>query len=165
MVIRLVEKPAPTMHTISDWLREKRSKHAAGRLTDADFEELQALLSDTPRQQLLYLQATSTSPLSRVVGAAHFVPGERHDDYTLDPSDFPYETVMQAVEEGWRIVQFPVPPTGFSDQGLDYLGFEFVLERYERAHRRDAEDAETAQRRTDKEPQSRAEEQTLEAPG
>jgi hypothetical protein len=137
------------MQAISDWLREKRAKHSIGRLTDADFDELQELLSGAgaARQQLLYLQATSTSPLSRVVGAARYVPGERHDDYTLDPADFPYETVIQAVEDGWRIVQFPVPPTGFSDQALDYLGFEFVLERYEKAHRRDAENAKGAQRK------------------
>jgi hypothetical protein len=122
-----------SMQAISHWLSEKRAKYILGRLTDADFDELQELLSSatTPRQQLLYLQATSTSPLSRVVGAARYLPGERHDDYTLDPTGFPYETVMQAVEDGWRIIQFPVPPTTFSDQALDYLGFEFVLERFE----------------------------------
>jgi hypothetical protein len=118
------------MPTIAQWLLDNRAKHASGMLADADFAELEALLSQAPRQQILYLQAASTSPLSFVVGASLFVPGERHDDTSLDPSEFPYPTVMAAVEDGWRIVQFPVPPTGFSDQALDYLGFEFVLERY-----------------------------------
>jgi hypothetical protein len=37
---------------------------------------------------------------------------------------------MAAVEDGWRVIQFPVPPTGFSDDTVDYLGFEFVLEKW-----------------------------------
>ena len=118
--------------SLTDWLREKRKKHAEGRLVEADFDELEGILATGPpaRQQLLYLQAGSTSPLSRVVGMAVFLPGERHDNYRLDVEEFPYQTVIQAVEDGWRIVQFPVPPTNFSDQSVDYVGFEFVLEKW-----------------------------------
>jgi hypothetical protein len=121
------------MLSLIDWLRDKRKKHSQGQLTDMDFDELEGLLANggPPRQQLLYLQAGSTSPLSRVVGMALFVPGERHDNYPLDAEEFPYQTVIQAVEDGWRIVQFPVPPTDFSDQTVDYVGFEFILEKWE----------------------------------
>jgi len=118
------------MRAVRDWVREKRQKHAAGSLTDADFAELEALLDRAPRQQILYLQAASTSPLSRVVGMTRLVPGERHEAASLAPGEFPYPTVMAAVEDGWRIVQFPVPPTDFRDDRVEYLGFEFILERF-----------------------------------
>jgi hypothetical protein len=122
--------------SVTDWLQEMRRKHAQGQLADADFDELEGLISHgaSARQQLLYLQAGSTSPLSRVVGMALFVPGERHDNYSLEAEEFPYQTVIQAVEDGWRIVQFPVPPTDFSDQAVDYVGFEFILERWALEH-------------------------------
>jgi len=119
------------MQGIADWLRETRAKFAAGELSARDFEELEALLSRAPRQQILYLQTADSSPTSRVVGMRRLVPGEAHAEYALADGEFPYTSVMAAVEDGWRVVQFPVPPTGFRDDTVDYLGFEFVLERWE----------------------------------
>jgi hypothetical protein len=126
------------MQGVACWLSEKRAKFAAGEFSDRDFDELEALLSRAPmgcevtqpRQQLLYLQTADTSPTSRVVGMRQLVPGEAHGDYPLTDGEFPYNTVMAAVEDGWRVIQFPVPPTGFSDDTVDYLGFEFVLEKW-----------------------------------
>ena len=117
---------------VEGWLEEARRKHGAGQLTDEDFEHLKHLLgSGQPaRQEILYLQASSTSPISRVVGMALYRPGEVHGSYSLESGEFPYNNVMAAVEDGWRVVQFPVPPTQFSDHSVDYVGFEFVLERY-----------------------------------
>jgi hypothetical protein len=68
--------------------------------------------------------------LSHVIGLTLFAPGQPHDQASLEPGELPYQRVMDAVEDGWRIIQFPVPPTDFSDDRVDYLGFEFVLEKW-----------------------------------
>jgi hypothetical protein len=48
----------------------------------------------------------------------------------LPSQEPPYESVLSAVADGWRIVQFP-DARQYSYQGVDndYLGFEFILEK------------------------------------
>ena len=80
------------------------------------------------QQDLLYLQADQTSVASQVIGFSLVEGGEVVEQHPGDP--WPYETVLDAMQDGWRIVQFPnlalVPdenrPTG--------LGCEFILERW-----------------------------------
>ena len=80
------------------------------------------------RQDLLYLQASQTSVASQVIGFSLVEGGEVVEQHPGDP--WPYETVLDAMRDGWRIVQFPnlalVPdenrPTG--------LGCEFILEKW-----------------------------------
>lgn len=118
------------MQTVADWLREARRKLAARELEETDLDALEALLARPPRQQILYLQTADSSPTSRVVAIRRFLPGEAHGRYGLI-EEVPYPSVMAAVEDGWRVVQFPVPPTDFRDDTIEYLGFEFVLEKWE----------------------------------
>ena len=49
---------------------------------------------------------------------------------TLPSQQPPYESVLAAVADGWRIVQFP-DIKRYTYQGVnnDYLGFEFILEK------------------------------------
>ena len=43
----------------------------------------------------------------------------------------PYESVLAAVADGWRVVQFPIAKLyAYEGQYNDYLGFEFVLEKF-----------------------------------
>ena len=80
------------------------------------------------QQDLLYLQADQTSVASQVIGFSLVEGGEVVEQHPGDP--WPYETVLDAMQDGWRIVQFPnlalVPdenrPTG--------LGCEFILEKW-----------------------------------
>ncbi len=80
------------------------------------------------RQELLYLQADHTSVAAQVIGLSLVEDGEVVEQHPGDP--WPYETVLDAMNDGWRIVQFPnlalVPdenrPTG--------LGCEFILEKW-----------------------------------
>jgi len=80
------------------------------------------------QQDLLYLQAGQTSVASQVIGFSLVEGGEVVEQHPGDP--WPYETVLDAMRDGWRIVQFPnlalVPdenrPTG--------LGCEFILEKW-----------------------------------
>ena len=80
------------------------------------------------QQELLYLQASHTSVAAQVIGISQVQGGEVVEQHPGDP--WPYETVLDAMRDGWRILQFPnlalVPdenrPTG--------LGCEFILEKW-----------------------------------
>ena len=79
-------------------------------------------------QDLLYLQAASTSPTSQVIGLAMFVRGEEVE-LPACPDDWPYRTPLDAIKEGWRVVKFPELSL-LLDEGRNYgLGCEFILER------------------------------------
>ena len=89
--------------------------------------ELAAQLGEG-RQDLLYLQAAQTSVTSQVIGMSMFVDGEFVDGPD-DADDWPYQTVAEALADGWRIIKFPELALMMHDQ-LNYgLGYEFVLER------------------------------------
>lgn len=101
-----------------------------GSLTE---ERLQQVIDALRRggagqQELLYLQCGQTSVDSQVIGISLVQGGEVVEQHPGDP--WPYETVLDAMQDGWRIVQFPnlalVPdenrPTG--------LGCEFILEKW-----------------------------------
>ncbi len=82
------------------------------------------------RQDILYLQARSTSPESPVVGMLLIEDGELSEG-PPDPDDWPYQTVLDAVREGWRIISFPNMALLTVDKKEFYgLGFEFILERW-----------------------------------
>ena len=80
-------------------------------------------------QDILYLQARNTSPESQVVGMMRIEGGKRVA-CPPDPDDWPYQTVLDAVIDGWRIISFPNMSMLAVDEKEVYgLGFEFILER------------------------------------
>ena len=60
--------------------------------------------SAAERQDLLYLQAGSTSLNADVIGMRIVQDGEVSDG-PADPDDWPYQTVIDAIRDGWRIVK------------------------------------------------------------
>ena len=89
------------------------------------------LIGQTNRkpQDILYLQARNTSPESQVVGMMQIEGGKRVACLP-DPDDWPYQTVLDAVKDGWRIISFPNMSLLAMDEKEVYgLGFEFILER------------------------------------
>ena len=84
------------------------------------------------RQDLLYLQAEQTSMTSRVIGMSMFVDGE-FTDGPDDPDDWPYQTVGEALADGWRIVKFPEMAIMLDDRRTYGLGCEFILEKWREA--------------------------------
>lgn len=77
-------------------------------------------------QDLLYLQAISTSVASPVHGMMLVENGEVHEP---DESRWPYRTVLDAIRDGWRVIQFPNLAL-MTDESRTYaLGCEFILER------------------------------------
>lgn len=116
-------------HDVAEWMRAARGKLPAGELADADLDALEALLK-TPRQSILYLYSKSTNMRSGVASWALYDPTEPHEP-KLPSDEPPYASVVDAMADGWRVVQFPIP-TLYEYTELDnrYLGYEFVLERW-----------------------------------
>ncbi|MEO2003975.1 MAG: hypothetical protein ABGY41_07725 [Candidatus Poribacteria bacterium] len=115
-------------HDVADWMRSARGKLAAGELTAADLSAVEGLLK-TPRQSVLYLYSKSTNMRSGIASWALFDPTAPHEP-KLPEDEPPYASVVAAMADGWRVVQFPTP-TLYEYTELDnrYLGYEFVLER------------------------------------
>ncbi len=96
-------------------------------------EALQDALATAQRvvsktQDILYLQAASTSLTSQVHGMLLMQDGEISEEVP-DAGDWPYQTVLEAVRDGWRIIQFPNLALLLDEKKTYGLGCEFILER------------------------------------
>lgn len=116
---------------LTRWLDKLRK----GTLTEQDLQEA---LNELKRrgnggpapQKLLYLQTHSTAVDSPVNGMSMVEEGEVRlppDDY----EDWPYHTVLDALQDGWRVVKFPELSLLFDhpDEVDRWLGCEFILEK------------------------------------
>ncbi len=102
-----------------------------GRLTEAHLRDLgSAIVTDQTKQQhLLYLQTATTAVTSEVIGMLMVNDGAVSDG-PLDYADWPYKTVLYAINEGWRIIRFPVQlPVGHTQD--THITCEFILEKWE----------------------------------
>ena len=102
-----------------------------GRLTESRLTEaLEALNGARPkRQDLLYLQTGRSSVDSDVLGMLLVQDGELHEG-PRDPDEWPYATVLEAMNDGWRIIQFPEMALLLDESRTYGLGCQFVLERW-----------------------------------
>jgi hypothetical protein len=84
------------------------------------------------RQRLLYLHAALPSIYAPLIAAAAHEPvaGATTQIDPLAP-ELPYQSVHDAVVDGWRIVHFPDQRAPFEDREIDILGYEFILEKLE----------------------------------
>ena len=106
---------------------------AAGGLTA---ERLRAgatrLAAGTGRviQDLLYLQTNRSSPASQVIGMLLIEEGETSEG-ALDADQWPSQTVLEAMRDGWRVVSFPnMALVALNHDDVHGLEFEFILERW-----------------------------------
>ena len=116
---------------VREWLDGCADKLRTGVLTEADLRQGECVLeAEYPTcQTLLYLYSKSTNLRSPLGAWALYDPAAA-DEPVLPSQDAPYASVLDAVRDGWRIVQFPRPELHrFSDLDNAYLGFEFILER------------------------------------
>ena len=98
-------------------------------LSEADLEKIvQIAQSESPQQDLLYIQTNRTSPTSPVIGM-RIIENGNISDGPPDPSDWPYETVLDAIRDGWRVIKFPEQALMLDETRTYGLGAEFVLER------------------------------------
>ena len=114
---------------IEEWLDNCIEKLNTGELTEVDLRRVTAALH-SQKQLLLYLYSKSTSLRSPLGGWALY-DATASDEPILPSQDAPYTSVLDAVRDGWRVVQFPRPELyNFTDVDNAYLGYEFILEKF-----------------------------------
>lgn len=114
--------------TVKDWLAHSRVKLRTEAISIEDLDRLEDLLA-TPRQRVLYLYSKSTNMRSPLASWALY-DSTRPQEPTLPSVEPPYGSVLEAIADGWRVVQFPLAKLyDYEGQDNDYLGFEFVLEK------------------------------------
>ena len=114
---------------IKEWLDDCVEKLNAGELTENDLRGVTDALN-SEKQLLLYLYSKSTN-LRSPLGAWALYDTTAPDEPVLPSQDAPYASVLDAVNDGWRIVQFPRPELyNFTDVDNAYLTYEFILEKF-----------------------------------
>ena len=105
----------------------------AGTLTERDLLRISEIANEArvDRQDVLYLQTRTSSPVSEVLGMRIIESGEISDGPS-DPDGWPYQTVLDAVRAGWRIIKFPEMAQMLDDKRTYGLGYEFILDRLSR---------------------------------
>ena len=114
---------------IKEWLDNCIEKLNAGELTEVDLRGVTAAVN-SEKQLVLYLYSKSTNLRSPLGGWALY-DATAPDEPVLPSQDAPYASVLDAVNDGWRIVQFPRPELyNFTDVDNTYLTYEFILEKF-----------------------------------
>ena len=118
------------MSQLKEQLEQCLDKFRAGTLTEGDLQQaLENIDAAAKPQRLLYLQATNTSVTSSVEGMS-IVDGDGVHNGPDEPDDWPYQTVHEAMLDGWRIVKFPEMTLMLVGENETYgLGCEFILEK------------------------------------
>ena len=103
----------------------------AGQLAETSLHGIITALDaqPAPRQELLYLQASTTSVTGDVVGMLLVQDGEVSEG-PADPDEWPYPTVLAAMQDGWRVIQFPDLALSLDESRTYGLGYEFILEKW-----------------------------------
>ena len=115
---------------IQEWLDKLR----AGTLVEADLQQALDRLDgtsddDSPRQQrLLYLNTGNTGVDSQVLGMALVENGEILEGPD-DVEEWPYNSVIEAMNDGWRVIKFPEMALLLQEDKTFGLGCEFILEK------------------------------------
>ena len=81
------------------------------------------------RQDLLYLQTQGSSLGSPVHGMALVRDGEILEG-PPEVEDWPYQSPLEAIRDGWRVIQFPNMALMLDESRTYGLGCEFILERW-----------------------------------
>lgn len=84
------------------------------------------------RQQLLFLSLATPNPTSSVVAWSLFDGTGQTTTMAGDSDRPPYESVLEAMKAGWRVIQVPAlvaAPPGHEHQ-QSFARFEYVLEKW-----------------------------------
>ncbi len=110
------------------WINEAEARISDGTgITMDALKELRRVLRDT-QQHLLYIWSAADSVNTDVLAWNYFGPFETERKF--DPkNECPYDSVRQAMADGWRVVSFPSVEYPM-DNAHNQLGHEFILERY-----------------------------------
>ncbi len=114
---------------IANKLDQAIAELRAGTLQESTLAAIRDEVAAGPAtQDLLYLQASGTDVNSEVIGMRLVLDGEVSDGPD-DPDDWPYQTVVEAIRDGWRIIDFPNLALLLDESRTYAYGAEFVLEK------------------------------------
>ena len=83
-------------------------------------------------QRLLYLHARTPNVFSPLIGLTQIEPTSGYQaEITADPPKWPYQSVHEAMIDGWQVIQFPHLQAPFDDHDLEFVGYEFILQKIE----------------------------------
>ena len=100
-----------------------------GTLTEKGLRRIGEIADEArAMQDILYLHAAANSPISEVL-AMRIVESGEISDGPENPADWPYQSVLEAIRDGWRVVKFPELALMMDESRTYSLGFEFILER------------------------------------
>ena len=85
------------------------------------------------RQKVLVLYLDTSALDSSVRGWAIY-DGTGKESYTTgDSFEAPYPTGLDALKDGWRVIQFPqlIPPYPGEEYSTSFMKYEFIFEKLE----------------------------------
>lgn len=132
----MTDTSPPTFQTtVADWVADVRHKLDAQTFTSGDLDNLLDAVQRSAgrtRQRLLYCHASSPSIYSNLVSSAVHEPvaGALTQIDPMAP-ELPYNSVHDAVVDGWRVIHFPQQLAPYDDREIDVMGYEFILEKLE----------------------------------
>jgi len=114
-------------------IRQWLDKFRAGTLEEVDFQRAldqpeSSSGKGTEPQRLLYLQTSTTSTSSEVIGMSIVEAGQIHEGPD-DEDEWPYNSVLEAMNDGWRVIKFPELALLLQEDKTIGLGCEFILEK------------------------------------
>ena len=126
----------PTVfEAVDNWIENARAKLGNGGIQAGDLDQLHHIISanrSSTRQRLLYLHAATPSIRSQVIGMALHEPVQGSvTEIMTEEQEWPYNTVHDAILDGWQVIHFPDQRTELDDTEIDILGYEFILQKLE----------------------------------
>ena len=90
-------------------------------------------MHNSMRQQVLTLYLSTSALDSRVVGWAIYDGTGKNRFTTGDNNEAPYETGLEALLDGWRLIQHPIliPPYPGEEYSTSFMKYGFVFEKLE----------------------------------
>ena len=120
---------------IDRWIDGARTKLKDGGIQGGDLDQLYQIINTNrvhTRQRLLYLHAATPGIRSQVIGMALHEPVQDSvTEIVTVEQEWPYNTVHDAILDGWQVIHFPDQRTEFDDREIDILGYEFILQKLE----------------------------------
>ena len=127
--------PVDTLQAAADWLDRARAAVASGSAVDSEqLDELDALLAGRTRvrQRLLYMHLTTPAPHAGAISCTIFEPStDAKNQLTAEAPTFVYNSVVEAMADGWQVISFPDVNAPIDDREVDMLGFLFILQKLE----------------------------------
>lgn len=88
------------------------------------------------RQRLLVLYLARPELSSATVAWSYYDGTGAYEADMSDPSSPPYPSALEAMRDGWRVLQLPIllPPSPGEEYEVGYLRYPVVLETMEEIH-------------------------------